>query len=139
MQHWVKALYNSPGREAASEWKDLDWVGDGPPGQRPHYRVGDELLLYNVPTKSFPARARVVSEAVSDPDRVNLEGGPDEGRRWPFVTQVKVLGAVDLNRAPTPPMLEITITQGGHRRLDAEVYQRSVAHIPAGFRHLPLK
>src|SRR4051794_29559108 len=94
VQHWVKALYNSADRAAAPEWKSLDWVSDGPPSRRPTYAVGDELLLYDVPSRSFPARARVTAEAVSRPRLVDREGGPGEGRRWPFVTEVEVLGAV---------------------------------------------
>jgi hypothetical protein len=135
----MKLLYNSGGREAANDWKDLTWVSDGPTGQRPQYKVGDELLLYNVPTRSFPARARVTVEPVDNARLVNQEGGLGEGKRWPYVTRVRVLGAVDLNVSPTPKMLGVAITQGGHRRINAQVYRRAVAYVPGGFRHRRLK
>jgi hypothetical protein len=32
----------------------------------------------------------------------------------------------------------VTITQGGHRRIDSDVYERAAAAIPDGFRHPPL-
>jgi hypothetical protein len=139
VQHWVKALYNSAERAAPAEWKSLDWVSDGPPSRRPTYAVGDELLLYDVPSRSFPARARVTAEAVSRPRLVDREGGPGEGRRWPFVTEVEVLGAVDLSVAPTPLMLDVPVRQGGHWRIASDAYERAVDHVPNGFRPVRLK
>lgn len=117
----------------------MTWVSDGPPSRRPAYAVGDELLLYDVPTKSFPARARVTADAVSDPELVEREGGPGDARQWPFVSEVRVLGAVDISVAPTPMMLDIPPRQGGHWRIDAYAYNRAVAHIPNGFRATRLK
>jgi hypothetical protein len=131
----MKLLYNTAGRKAAQDWKDLAWVSDGPPGRSPHYKVGDELLLYDVPSRSFPARARVTAEPVENPRLVNREGGAGEGRRWPYVTSVRVLGAVDLNVAPTPKMLEVAVGQGGHRRIERRAYQRAAAYVPDGFAH----
>lgn len=138
MQHWIKNLYNYPGRTIAPEWRDLSWVGDGPPGRQPQYAIGDELLLYDVPSRSFPARARVTGETEHRPGLVNREGGPGEGKRWPYVTPVEVIAAVDTGVAPTPLMIDIAITQGGHRRIGEEVYDRAVSHLPAGFRRARL-
>ena len=101
-------------------------VGDGPPGRQPQYAIGDELLLYDVPSRTFPARARVTHR----PGLVNREGGPGEGKRWPYVTPVEVIAAVDTGVAPTPLMIDIAITQGGHRRIGEEVYDRAVSHLP---------
>jgi len=120
MQHWIKTIYNDSARRVASDWRSFPWVSDGPPGRRPHYEIGDELLLYDASDKVFPARVRVLAESADLPRLVDREGGPGEGRRWPYVTHVKVLGAVDHSVAPTPHMLRIAMSQGGHRRLDEE-------------------
>lgn len=139
MQHWVKAVFNSSGRATAAEWKSFDWVNDGPPSRRPAYAVGDEILLYDIPSRSFPARMRVTVEAASKPRVVERTGGPSEARRWPFVTEVKVLGAVDRSVAPTALMLGVPIRQGGHWRIDEHVYRRAVGHVPDGFRKVRLQ
>ncbi len=138
MQHWIKSLYNSTDRQHAPDWRNLTWVSDGPPGRRPRYVLGDEMLLYDVPSRTFPARARVVAEPDHWPVLVNREGGPGEGRRWPWVTQVEVIGAVDTAVAPTPEQIEVAITQGGHRRIEEAVYQRAAGEIPSGFRRARL-
>ena len=108
MQHWIKTIYK-----------------------------GDELLLYDASRKneikSFPARVRVMREAAGLPRLVNRDGGPGEGRRWPYVTYVKVLGAVDHSVAPTPRNLEIAMSQGGHRRLGEATYNLAASYIPDGF------
>ena len=133
MQHWVKAIYNDPGRTRAAEWKSLSWVSDGPPSRAPRYTVGDELLLYDVPRRSFPARARVINEPRSRPGFVDRYGGPGEGRRWPYVTDVEVLGAVDRSVAPTRLMVDVPITQGGHWRIESQVYAAVATLLPDGF------
>ncbi len=132
MQHWIKSLYGSD-RKEAPDWRSLTWVSDGPAGRKPQYAVGDELLLYNVPSRRFPARARVTGETEHDPPLVNREGGPGEGRRWPFVTPIKVLGALDLSVAPTPLSLGVAVTQGGHRRIEQDVYERAARDIEPRF------
>lgn len=134
VQPWLKALYNAAGRADAADWTSMSWVSDGTPGRRPGYRVGDELLLYDVPRRQFPARARVLSEAREDPEFVNTHGGPGEGSRWPWVTEIEVLGAADRAVAPTALMLsQITITQGGHWRISADDYAAATALLPNGF------
>jgi len=138
MQHWIKNLYNFSGRTIAPEWRVLTWVSDGPPGRQPQYAIGDEFLIYDVPSRSFPARARVTGETEHRPELVNREGGPGEGKRWPYVTPVDVIAAVDTAVAPTPFMIDIAITQGGHRRIVEDVYDRAVSHLPAGFRRARL-
>lgn len=83
--------------------------------------------------KTFPARARVTEEPDNLPEVVEREAGPGEGRRWPYLTYVEVLGAVDQSVAPTPPMLDIAMSQGGHRRLDEATYNLAASHIADGF------
>jgi hypothetical protein len=139
MQHWVKAVFNSSAKTTAAEWKMLGWVNDGPGSRRPQYAVGDELLLYDKPSRSFPARLRVTAEARSKPRLVERTSGPIEARRWPFVTEVKVLGAVDASVAPTPLMLDAPVHQGGHWRVNADVYERAAEYVPNGFRPVRLK
>lgn len=133
MQHWIKTIYNDSGRRVATDWQSFPWVSDGPQGRRPHYEIGDDLLLYDASNKVFPARVRVLEEPADLPRLVDSEGGPGEGRRWPYVTYVKVLGAVDHSVAPTPRMLKIAMSQGGHRRLDEATYNLAASHIPDGF------
>lgn len=134
MQHWVKALYNDPGRSHAADWKSLKWVSDGPPSRPPRYMVGDELLLYDVPHRSFPARARVTKEPKARPLFVDRYGGSGEGKRWPHVTYVEVIAAVDSSVAPTPLMIDVPVTQGGHWRIEPRAYAEAAAHVPSGFR-----
>jgi len=133
MQHWIKTVYNDDGREAAEDWRWLTCVSDGPPGRRPRYAVGDELLISDSSQGTFPARARVTEEPDNLPEVVEREAGPGEGRRWPYLTYIEVLGAVDQSTAPTPRDLDLAMSQGGHRRLDEDTYRRAALHVPDGF------
>ena len=133
MQHWVKALYNDPGRSHAADWKSLKWVSDGPPSRPPRYMVGDELLLYDVPHRSFPARARVTKEPKARPLFVDRYGGSGKGKRWPHVTYVEVIAAVDSSVAPTPLMIDVPVTQGGHCELSRGLTPKLQPTCPVDF------
>ncbi|MBA2428903.1 MAG: hypothetical protein H0V55_04165 [Thermoleophilaceae bacterium] len=72
------------------------------------------------------------------PEVVEREAGPGEGRRWPYLTYIEVLGAVDQSTAPTPRDLDLAMSQGGHRRLDEDTYRRAALHVPDGFAPSPV-
>lgn len=72
------------------------------------------------------------------PEVVERDAGPGEGRRWPYLTYVEVLGAVDQAAAPTPRDLDIAMSQGGHRRLEEDTYRRAALHVPGGFAPSPV-
>ena len=76
MQHWIKTVYNDDGREAAEDWRWLTCVSDGPPGRRPRYAVGDELLIYDSSQGTFPARARMTEEPDNLPGSSNARQVP---------------------------------------------------------------
>lgn len=99
-RYWIKSLTYPP--ESVAEWREQPWVSDGPPGKRPRYSEGDELLLYSVPDGAFPARARVTGKTEENAAFVRREAGSAAAKQWPYVTPIKVLGAVDPSVAPQP-------------------------------------
>jgi hypothetical protein len=102
---------------------------------RPGYQIGDQLFLYSVHDRVCPARFRVTAEPVYDPKRINREGRRGDGRRWGWLTEVKLLAAVDLDRAPTLIELGVeplSMRHRDHKTFTADGYHRATAFIPDG-------
>lgn len=139
MAYWLKSIYNRPGRTKASEWRSLDWIsdhhrfrGDGSPSQRPGYSVGDEVLLYSVTEGVCPARFEVSALAQYDPKRVEAQGNRGDGKRWGWLTEVRLIESVDLDRAPTLEEIGVSprsVGQKDHITLSTPQYRRAESRI----------
>jgi hypothetical protein len=109
---WLKLGYFETLRTAA-DWRELDWVADGPgrrsprwdgrpqpragtprPPYAPSYAIGDRLVVYSSRSGRCPAILEVTEAPVWDPALVDRRY-PGEGERWGVVTRVRVLGAAD--------------------------------------------
>lgn len=144
MAYWLKSVYNTDRRTSAADWRDqLTWLSDGHrfsgdrPTYRPKYEVGDELVVYAVTDGVCPVRAEVIAEPVFDPERVSRESGSDEGERWGWLTEIRVLAAADLDRAPS--LIEVgvaplSVRQSDHIHLTDEQYELARRELPAGSR-----
>lgn len=134
MRHWLKSVYNSGDRSRAKDWRTLTWISDhhrqrgGRVTHRPGYQIGDQLFLYSVHDRVCPARFRVTAEPVYDPKRVNREGRRGDGRRWGWLTEVKLLAAVDLDRAPT--LIELGVEPLSMRHRDHRRSRRTAITAP---------
>ncbi len=92
-----------------------------------------ELLLSDVPHE-FP-RAGARDQRTEGTPTVRRPLRRLRGReRWPHVTYVEVIAAVDSSVAPTPLMIDVPVTQGGHWRIEPRAYAEAAAHVPSGFR-----
>ena len=148
---WIKSLYYrhdgwtiDPGQK--------HWIGD--PGVRdeqgrrklrrdgkaagePGYRPGDKIGLYLSTTLKVPLLVEVTGTPRFDPEfvqRHNDGGESDAGERWPWVTPVKGLHRLPLERAPDIDHLGIrgTIAWGSpHFQLSPESREKLLAAFPA--------
>ena len=143
--HWIKAVHYHD-----DEWTidpgEGTWISDigrrdaggrrvyredGVPWGEPSWKVGEEVGLYFGGTLKVPVLVAVIAAPEFNPELVQAEahgGEPDAGERWPWVTRVKGLRAVSLERAPSLDRLGIphervqrrprfTITPDEHARL----------------------
>jgi hypothetical protein len=146
-QAWIKSQYYrhdgwtiAPGQ--------VHWIGDpgehdddgnriyrkdGVPAGEPRYKVGDTIGVYFGTTLKVPLIVEVIGPSRFDPEFAqehNDGGEPDAGERWPWVTPVKGLHEVSLERAPDIDYLGIRgAIQWGrpHFRLSPEQYQKLAA------------
>src|SRR4051794_8455665 len=96
---WLKSLYKD---KEDTYWDNLPWVSDPTNSGRPGYQVGDHLVIYWPGTLKCPGIVRVTAPAELNPGRVAAAAWakPEDARRWGWVTEVEVLGAVPLATAP---------------------------------------
>jgi hypothetical protein len=146
-QAWIKSQYYrhdgwtiAPGQE--------HWIGDpgehdddgnriyrkdGVPAGEPRYKVGDPIGVYFGKTLKVPLIVEAIGPSRFDPEfaQKNSDGGePGAGEQWPWVTPVKGLHEVSLEKAPNIDYLGIRgAIQWGqpHFRLSLERYQKLLA------------
>ncbi len=138
--YWLKIMYGTPERIAASYWRRLAWISDrhtmreGQPIRRPTYQVGDHLVVYlsRGHRRACPAILRVKKLPVFDPERVRRETNAHDAEKWAWVTEVQVVAVADLDRAPTLSDIGVpsaSVRQHGHIHLSPERYRRALTAI----------
>jgi tetratricopeptide (TPR) repeat protein len=133
---WVKAM------EYTSGWTtkpgQLTWVNDagiidhngrrkirdnGQPWGEPTWRIGDQVGLYFQSTNAIPVLAEIAARPVFDPVFVTGQSGSaEDGERWPWVTEVRVITTLPPESAPTLEDLDIptsSMQQRTRKLLDA--------------------
>jgi hypothetical protein len=132
---WVKAM------EYKSGWTtkpgQMTWVSDagiidhngrrkirdnGQPWGEPSWRVGDQVGLYFDETNTIPVLAEIAARPVFDPAFVaGQSGSVEDGERWPWVTEVRVITTLPPADAPTLEDLQIpasSMQQRTRKQLD---------------------
>jgi hypothetical protein len=144
---WIKLLYyreegwticpgqeswiSDPGRRGANG--ERRYRKDGTSAGKPSYQIGDQLGLYFGTTLKVPLVVEVIGLPKFAPDFVqeNSYGGEaDAGERWPWMTRVKGLLRLPLNKAPDIDYLGVRgpIMRGPpHFKLSPERYQKLIA------------
>jgi hypothetical protein len=147
---WIKAVHYD-GSEWAQGPGDEMWLSDpgqrdaegnrlytaaGEPWGRPSWRVGEQAGVYFGGTQRVPVLVEIVAAPAFDPAFVQAADWAkhDDGERWPWVTWVRVLQAVDLDDAPTLDQLGIataSMQQRARLRTSAEIHGRLVQALNA--------
>src|SRR3954453_9613399 len=118
---WLKAMYYEDGwtvEPGETKWisdpGQIDGDGqrmiraDGVPWGEPSWSIGDPVGLYFGGTKKVPVLVRVAGKPYFDEEFVARESGKaEDGRRWPWVTPVKGIASLPLDKAPTLEQLGI--------------------------------
>lgn len=117
-QTWIKAVYRDT-TTADDLWTAMPWMGS-PGSGRPHFSVGDLVLIYAKDAKRCNAVLEVTDESRHDPDFAIAAGIPaDHATRWPWITPIKVRLQVPVERGV--PLARLGVTgqslQPGHRRM----------------------
>jgi tetratricopeptide (TPR) repeat protein len=134
---WVKAMDYKEGWTAAAPGQ-LTWVSDagiidrqgrrkirdnGQPWGEPSWRLGDPVGLYFGDADKIPMLVEVAARPSFDPAFVASESGSaEDGERWPWVTEVRVINTLPLDSAPTLKELNIPLSsmqQRTRKLLDA--------------------
>jgi hypothetical protein len=138
---WLKAMYYEDGWTV--EPGETTWISDpgqidadgermvradGVPWGEPSWSIGDPVGLYFGGTKKVPVLVQVAGKPYFDEEFVARESGnAEDGRRWPWVTPVKGIASVPLDKAPTLEELGIAharMQQRARLVLDAEERKR---------------
>ncbi|HEY6759891.1 MAG TPA: tetratricopeptide repeat protein [Baekduia sp.] len=147
---WIKAVYYD-GSAQPERPGDETWVSDpgqrdaggrrmytaaGEPWGRPSWRVGEQVGMCFGGTQRVPLLVEIIAPPAFDPAFVQAADGAqdDDGERWPWVTRVRVLKAVDVDSAPTLEELGIATTsmqQRARLHTDAEIHGRLVEALDA--------
>jgi tetratricopeptide (TPR) repeat protein len=133
---WVKAMEYKAGWTAKPG--ALTWVSDagiidhngrrklrdnGQPWGEPSWRMGDQVGLYVGGTDRIGVLAEIAARPVFDPGFVaSQSGSTEDGERWPWVTEVRVINTLPAASAPTLEDLEIpgsSMQQRTRKLLDA--------------------
>ena len=120
---WIKAVHDDgsgwleqPGAElwlSDPGQRDADgnrrYTAAGDPFGRPSWRAGEQVGVYLGTTKRVPLLVQITKDPEFDPSFVQAadRAGEGDGERWPWVTWVRVLKAVEVGDAPTLEDLEI--------------------------------
>jgi hypothetical protein len=143
--HWIKAIHyhGDDWTIAADEETWISDIGrrdaggervyraDGVAWGEPSWAVGDGIGLYFGGTLKVPVLVEVIAPPEFNPELVQEDGHgqeADAGERWPWVTRVRGVRSVPLDRAPTLDALGIahelvqrrprfSITPDQHERL----------------------
>jgi hypothetical protein len=118
---WLKAMYYEDGWTV--ERGETTWISDpgqidahgermvradGVPWGEPSWSIGDPVGLYFGGTKKVPVLVQVAGKPYFDEEFVARESGKaEDGRRWPWVTPVKGIASLPLDKAPTLEQLGI--------------------------------
>jgi len=150
-QMWIKSLHYRHDGWTIDPGQD-HWIGDpgvrdehgkrkrrrdGSPAGKPSYRVGDKIGLYFATTLKVPLIVEVTEPPEFAPayvQKYNDGGEPDAGERWPWLTRVKGLHRVSLEKAPDIDYLAIRgpiLWGGSHFKLSTDQYQRLLAAFPS--------
>jgi tetratricopeptide (TPR) repeat protein len=138
---WLKAMYHEDGwtvEPGQTTWisdpGQIDAGGermiraDGVPWGEPSWSIGDPVGLYFSGTKKVPLLVRVAERPRFDPAFVEQEtGSAEDAQRWPWVTPVKGIAALPLDKAPTLEQLGIAharMQQRARLVLDGEERKR---------------
>jgi hypothetical protein len=147
---WIKAVHYD-GTDWAVRPDDEMWLSDpgqrdargtrlytaaGEPWGRPSWRVGEQTGVYFGGTQRVPVLVEIIAPPEFNPACVQAAdwANDDDGERWPWVTWVRVLEAVDVDRAPTLDQLGIATTsmqQRARLRTDPEIHGRLVQALDA--------
>jgi tetratricopeptide (TPR) repeat protein len=147
---WIKAVHDD-GSGWAERPGDETWLSDpgqrdargkrlytaaGEPWGRPSWRVGEQAGVYFGGTQRVPVLVEITVPPEFNPAFVQAAtwAKDDDGERWPWVTWVRVLKAVDVDRAPTLGQLGIATTslqQRARLRTDPEIHGRLVQELDA--------
>jgi tetratricopeptide (TPR) repeat protein len=133
---WVKAMDYKAGWTAKPG--GLTWVSDagiidhngrrkirdnGQPWGEPSWRMGDQVGLYVGGTDRIGVLAEIAARPVFDPAFVASQSGSvEDGERWPWVTEVRVINTLPAASAPTLEDLRIpgsSMQQRTRKLLDA--------------------
>jgi tetratricopeptide (TPR) repeat protein len=133
---WVKAMEYKAGWTAKPG--ALTWVSDagiidhngrrkirdnGQPWGEPSWRIGDQVGLYVGGTDRIGVLAEIAARPVFDPAFVaGQSGSAEDGERWPWVTEVRVINTLPPASAPTLEDLKIagsSMQQRTRKLLDA--------------------
>jgi tetratricopeptide (TPR) repeat protein len=132
---WVKAMEYKAGWTAKPG--GLTWVNDagiidhngrrklrdnGQPWGEPSWRVGDQVGLCLGGTVTISVLAEIAQRPVFDPAFVaSQSGSAEDGERWPWVTEVRVITTLPPDSAPTLEELSISaksMPQRARKQLD---------------------
>lgn len=127
---WLKALYRD---EAAADlpWADDTWFSSSRRG-RPHFAVGDLVLVYAKGARRCNAVVEVTSVARYDPAFIVSAGPPPEDAdRWPWVNDVRTRLQVPISAGVPLSGLGITgqALQGGHKRLGLDEFAHALNYL----------
>jgi hypothetical protein len=128
MQHWLKVMHRFTARDRGTVGDPHRLGRDGEPIMRPAYEPGDLALVYLAGTRRCPAAVEIVAPAAFDAGRP----------RWGWVTEVRVLAAVDdLAQAPSledigvPP---VSVGRQSRLRLAPDQYAAGCATLQSAVR-----
>lgn len=132
---WIKAMDYKAGWTAKPG--GLTWVSDagildhngrrklrdnGQPWGEPSWRIGDQVGLCLGGADSISVLAEIAARPVFDPAFVTSQSGSSEdGERWPWVTEVRVITTLPADSAPTLEELSISaksMPQRARKQLD---------------------
>ena len=102
MQHWLKVMHRFRGAAHRFVGDPHRLGGYGEPLMRPAYEPGDLALVYVAGSYRCPAAIEIVAPPAFDPELMERLGGPGAGRRWGWLTEVRLVAEVgDIEDAPT--------------------------------------
>jgi hypothetical protein len=147
---WIKAVHYDGSGWAESPGDEM-WLSDpgqrdarrerlytaaGEPWGRPSWRVGEQAGIYFGGTQRVPVLVEVIALPEFDPAFVRAAewAKDDDGQRWPWVTWVRVLKAVEVDVAPTLDRLGIpsaSMQQRARLRTDPEIHGRLLQALDA--------
>lgn len=147
---WIKAVHYDGSGWAEGPGDEM-WLSDpgqrdadgnrlltaaGEPWGRPSWRVGEQAGVYFGGTQRVPVLVEIIALPAFDPAFVQAAdwAKDDDGERWPWVTWVRVLKAVDVKDAPTLDQLGIATTsmqQRARLRTSPKIHGRLVQALNA--------